>query len=94
MKTFNRWAISCMVLVIGLTSCDNHSKPNPGLDKNPGKTGEMFTDSHPYIKEATKSDRKTVDKYLEKNVLKSVGDERLNINITAVENEIRMNTVI
>ena len=69
----------------------NHSKPNPGLDKNPGKTGEMFTDSHPYIKEATKSDRKTVDKYLEKNVLKSVGDERLNINITAVENEIRMN---
>ena len=28
MKTFNRWAISCMILVIGLTSCDNHSKPN------------------------------------------------------------------
>lgn len=69
----------------------NHSKPSPGLEENPGKTGKMFTDSHPYIKDATKSDKKTVNEYLDKNVLKSVGDEKLDINLTAVENEIRMN---
>ena len=69
----------------------NHSKPSPGLEENPGKTGKMFTDSHPYIKDATKSDKKTVNEYLDKNVLKSVGDKKLDINLTAVENEIRMN---
>ena len=43
----------------------NHSKPSPGLDENPGKTGKMFTDSHPYIKDATSTDKDTVKKFTE-----------------------------
>ena len=41
----------------------DHSKPSPGLDKNPGKTGEMFTEKHPYISGATKSDKKVVKEF-------------------------------
>ena len=53
----------------------NHSKPSPGLDENPGKTGKMFTDSHPYIKDATSTDKDTVKKFTEaiiKEEIKSI----------------------
>lgn len=53
----------------------NHSKPSPGLDENPGKTGKMFTDSHPYIKDATSTDMDTVKKFTEaiiKEEIKSI----------------------
>ena len=43
----------------------NHSKPSPGLEQNPGKTGKMFTDSHPYIKDASTSDKKVVKEFTE-----------------------------
>lgn len=36
--------------------------PAPGLDKNPGTSGKIFTESHPYEKEATKEAKKAVDK--------------------------------
>lgn len=65
----NLWNCKC-----GLTSTDEkategktpsgHDKPEPGLDKNPGITGEMFTATHPYIKEAGKEARKAVDKFV------------------------------
>lgn len=65
----NLWNCKC-----GLTSTDEkategktpsgHDKPEPGLDKNPGITGEMFTATHPYIKEAGKEGRKAVDKFV------------------------------
>lgn len=53
----------------------DHSKPSPGLDKNPGKTGEMFTDKHPYIKNATSSEKNVVKEYTEaiiKDEIKSI----------------------
>ena len=43
----------------------DHSKPSPGLNENPGKTGKMFTDSHPYIKNASKTDKKTVKEFVD-----------------------------
>lgn len=65
----NLWNCKC-----GLTSTyekategktpSGHDKPEPGLDKNPGITGEMFTATHPYIKEAGKEARKAVDKFV------------------------------
>ena len=69
----------------------NHSKPSPGLNENPGKTGQMFTDSHPYIKNSTKQDKKVVNEMMESKVLKSIGDDKLDERITAIEDEIRMN---
>lgn len=92
----NLWNCKC-----GLTSTDEkitegrtpsgHDKPEPGLDKNPGITGEMFTDTHPYIKNAGKEARKAVEKFLNRNTLKTVGDEQLTRKVTDMENNIRMN---
>ena len=69
----------------------NHNKPSPGLNENPGKTGKMFTDGHPYIKNSTKQDKKVVKEMMESKVLKSIGDEKLDERLTVIENEIRMN---
>lgn len=69
----------------------NHSKPSPGLNENPGKTGEMFTKEHPYIKNSTKSDKRVVDEMMKSKVLKSIGDKKLDERLTAIEDEIRMN---
>lgn len=52
----------------------NHSKPSPGLEENPGKTGVMFTKEHPYIKNATKSDRKVVEEFTGPIVTEDVED--------------------
>lgn len=92
----NLWNCKC-----GITSTDapategkpphSHDRPESGLDKNPGITGQMFTDTHPYIKEAGKEAKKAVDKFLKRHTLDTVGDEELTRKITAIENEIRMN---
>lgn len=50
----------------------NHNKPQPGLDKNPGKSGQMFTSNHPYIKNASKSDKKAVEKFTEAIIKKEI----------------------
>lgn len=52
----------------------NHSKPSPGLDENPGKTGVMFSKEHPYIKNATKRDRKVVEEFTGPIVTEDVED--------------------
>lgn len=41
-------------------------KPAPGLDNNPGESGEVFTSTHPYYKGLTKAEIKAA-KELEKN---------------------------
>lgn len=74
------WNCKC-----GLTSTDEkitegripsgHDKPEPGLDKNPGITGEMFTDTHPYIKDAGKEARKAVDKFVKEFESKQKKDD-------------------
>lgn len=76
----NLWNCKC-----GLTSTDEkitegripsgHDKPEPGLDKNPGITGEMFTDTHPYIKDAGKEARKAVDKFVKEFESKQKKDD-------------------
>lgn len=38
-----------------------HDRPQPGLDTNPGITGEVFTQSHPYIKYATEKAKEAVE---------------------------------
>lgn len=76
----NLWNCKC-----GLTSTDEkitegrtpsgHDKPEPGLDKNPGITGEMFTDTHPYIKDAGKEARKAVEKFVKEFESKQKKDD-------------------
>lgn len=66
----NLWNCKC-----GITSTDtpategktphSHDKPEPGLDKNPGITGEMFTNTHPYIMDADKAADKAVKKFVQ-----------------------------
>jgi hypothetical protein len=41
-------------------------KPAPGIDNNPGESGEVFTETHPYYKGLTKAEIKAA-KELEKN---------------------------
>ena len=92
----NLWNCKC-----GITSTDapategrpphSHDRPEPGLDKNPGITGQMFTDTHPYIKEAGKEAKQAVDKFLNRYTLDTAGSEELTRKVTAMENKIRMN---
>lgn len=44
------------------------NQPADGLDTNPGKDGKLFSDSHPYIKTATREAKKAVEKYMEEKV--------------------------
>ena len=38
------------------------NKPQPGLENNPGKDAKLFSDKHPYQKDAHRGAKKTVDK--------------------------------
>ena len=63
----DRWNCKC-----GLSSTDDpitsvpdatpQDKPQPGLENNPGKDAKLFSDKHPYQKEAHKSAQKAVDR--------------------------------
>lgn len=43
-----------------------HDRPQPGLDTNPGITGEIFTESHPYIKYANEKAKEAVEVFVYK----------------------------
>ena len=63
----DRWNCKC-----GLSSTDDpatpvpdaasQDKPQPGLENNPGKDARLFSDKHPYQKEAHKGGKKAVDR--------------------------------
>lgn len=63
----DRWNCKC-----GLSSTDDpvtsvpdatpQDKPQPGLENNPGKDAKLFSDKHPYQKEAHKGSKKAVDR--------------------------------
>lgn len=42
------------------------NKPQPGLDNNPGKDGKLFSDKHPYVKEAHAGAKKAVSKLMKR----------------------------
>lgn len=44
---------------------DTSEKPDPGLDSNPGQTGELISRSHPFIADAPRGTKKAVDNFLE-----------------------------
>lgn len=92
----NLWNCKCSITSTEAPATEtkpshSHDQPEPGLDKNPGITGQMFTNTHPYIKEAGKEAKKAVDKFLKRHTLETVGSEELTRKVTTVENEIRMN---
>lgn len=70
----NLWNCKC-----GMTNTDkaatdgnpkhagSHDRPQPGLDTNPGITGEAFAESHPYIKDAGKEAKEAVENFLYKD---------------------------
>ena len=74
----NEWGCQCSVRATDKPVTPNNptggGKPSPGLNENPGKTGEMFTKEHPYIKNATKQDKKTVDEMMKSKDLKKMKD--------------------
>lgn len=43
-------------------------RPSPGLDNNPGKDGRIFSDTHPYVKNAYKGAKEAVQKFIEENL--------------------------
>ena len=71
------WNCQC-----GITNTDNpatdgnpkhapeHDRPQLGLDTNPGITGEVFTQSHPYIKNAGEEAKEAVENFLYKDYTK------------------------
>ena len=74
----NEWGCQCSVRATDKPVTPNNptggGKPSPGLEENPGKTGEMFTKEHPYIKNATKQDKKTVDEMMKSKAQKKMKD--------------------
>lgn len=63
----------------------------PGLDNNPADDGKLFSDSHPYIKEAYPGAKKAVEKIVNKPVLDTAFDKKVTDKVTSIEDEIRMN---
>ncbi len=49
-------------------------KPSPGLEGNPAKSGEIFTDKHPYMQKVKNPE--AVEKYVEKYVLQNFSIEK------------------
>lgn len=47
-----------------------HDLPQPGLDYNPGMKGEVFTESHPYIKDAGEDAKEAVENFVFKDYTK------------------------
>ena len=69
-------------------------KPVPsqaGLDNNPAQDGKLFSDSHPYYTEAYPGAEKAAEKIIDKRRLKTVFDEKVTMQVTRIEDEIRMN---
>ena len=91
----NLWNCKCRVkstdAPVNVGRKEEPVPPTPGLDKNPGITEEVFTGSHPYIKDAGKEAQEAVENFLNKNILNTVGNEKTTRKVTAIENEIRMN---
>lgn len=70
----DKWGCKC-----GLTSTNepvtdsvipktDMPEPSPGLDNNPAEDGKLFSDTHPYVQQATHGAKKTVQKFITKNV--------------------------
>ena len=67
----DRWNCKC-----GLSSTDENptaipgsgigNKPDPGLENNPGKDAKLFSDKHPYQKEAHPEAKRTVDRMVKR----------------------------
>lgn len=69
-------------------------KPVPsqaGLDNNPAQDGKLFSDSHPYYTEAYPGAEKAAEKLIDKRRLKTAFDEKVTMQVTRIEDEIRMN---
>ncbi|MDR0754216.1 MAG: hypothetical protein LBF04_02395 [Prevotellaceae bacterium] len=57
------------------------AKPDPGIDNNPGESGEIFTDTHPYYKGLTKKEiaaAKQLEDAAEMERLRAVKKELVN----------------
>ncbi len=46
------------------------TSPHPGLDTNPGKTAQLFSNTHPYIKNAYPGAKEAVEKAVSKAELR------------------------
>lgn len=73
-KPKDRWGCNCSLRATdkpctpkeGIPSGGNDDKPADGLDGNPGQTGEIFSESHPYIENAYLGAEKAVGKFIDK----------------------------
>lgn len=65
-----------------------------GLDNNPAQDGKLFSDSHPYYTEAYPGAEKAAEKIIDKRRLKTAFDEKVTMQVTRIEDEIRMNRIL
>lgn len=93
----DRWNCKCSLEATGEPATTDEVgdfKPVPsvpGLDNNPADDGKLFSDSHPYIKEAYPGAKKAVEKIVNKPVLDTAFDKKVTDKVTSIEDEIRMN---
>jgi len=101
----NLWNCKCHVTSTTEPVTNNSSvpkvKPTPGLDENPAISGKVFTESHPYEKEASEEAKKAVEEFVGPaiytiNGIKQIPvldgtDMKINKIVADVEKEIRMN---
>ncbi|MDR3350717.1 MAG: hypothetical protein LBN98_03585 [Prevotellaceae bacterium] len=63
-------------------------KPAPGIDNNPGESGEIFTQSHPYYKSLTKAEEKAAAQLEKNNTFTTVeGDGGFLVHISKGQNK-------
>jgi len=105
----DRWNCKCSLEatddpVHGTHVIDDKDQPEPdkGLDNNPGKDAQLFSDTHPYIENAYRGAEKAVDNFIEKQAVYKIDgreqipvldgkDLKLTQIVSDIEKDIRMN---
>lgn len=95
----DRWTCKCELTNTDEPVTDNSDidrepeqvKQTPGLDSNPGISGEVFTPTHPYIKEAYQGAEQAVKQFIKENAykerLKEIREEAAFLKKEALYNE-------
>lgn len=95
----DRWTCKCELTNTDEPVTDNSDinrepeqvKQTPGLDSNPGISGEVFTSTHPYIKEAYQGAEQAVKQFIKENAykerLKEIREEAAFLKKEALYNE-------
>lgn len=59
----------------------DETSPHPGLDTNPGKTAQLFSNTHPYIKNAYPGAKEAVQRAIEGVMLDEIPTEKGRVRV-------------